>query len=43
MVEKAGVAMKKLLQRSDPFKSQVKEGIAQCVEKMEKDCVLDEA
>ena len=37
VVEKAGAAIKKLLQRSDPFKSRKCErGIAQCVEKMEK-------
>ena len=44
VVEKAGAAIKKLLQRSDPFKSRKCErGIAQCVEKMEKERVRDRA
>ena len=44
VVEKAGAAIKKLLQTSDLFKSRKCErGIAQCVEKMEKDGVIGKA
>ena len=40
MVEKAGVAIKKLLRLNH---ENVKEGIGQCVEKMEKDRLIDSA
>ena len=44
VVEKAGAAIKRLLQRSDPFKSRkCEKGIAQCVEKMENERVRDRA